>query len=267
MSALPAASIASYLASPWERAERRLETCVAVDTSGEDGRAHRGTEVHPPERDLRPGSLADVLADAEREGAHLGGRAGHVDRSAEQIHRISFREERPGKSGSMCDLQIDDHRAPRTPSRLSARRRPGKPRDPSGTAIGRSTYHRHVGATDEQRAVTPRRIVTPLLAVTAGVFAGVSIALWWLIAWVFSTDRGIGFRDEGLYLLAADPPSPTARWVTPFGWHTAPFFDLVGHDVARLRTFSIWVLVLTGALLGWTIGRRLTDDGTGRIDR
>jgi hypothetical protein len=91
-----------------------------------------------------------------------------------------------------------------------------------------------------------------------------TLALWWLIAWVFSSDRGIGFRDEGLYLLAADPPSSTARWVTPFGWHTAPFFDLVGHDVARLRTLSIWVLVLTGALLGWTIGRRVTDDESTR---
>ena len=85
--------------------------------------------------------------------------------------------------------------------------------------------------------------------------------LWWLIAWVFSTDRGIGFRDEGLYLLAADPPTATARWVTPFGWHTAPFFRLVGHDVAELRTFAIWVLVLTGGWLGWTIGRRLAGAG------
>ena len=124
-----------------------------------------------------------------------------------------------------------------------------------------------MGATDEQRAVTPRRIVTPLLAVTAGVFAAAAIALWWLVAWVFSSDRGIGFRDEGLYLLAADPPSPTARWVTPFGWHIAPFFRLLGHDVADLRTFAVSVLVLTGALLGWTIGRWLTDDGTGRPER
>ncbi len=87
-------------------------------------------------------------------------------------------------------------------------------------------------------------------------------ALWWFVAWVFSSDRGLGFRDEGLYLLAADPPSPTARWVTPFGWHTAPFFTLVGHDVAHLRTFAVCVLVAVGALLGWTIGRRVTDDAT-----
>lgn len=90
------------------------------------------------------------------------------------------------------------------------------------------------------------------------------VALWWLVAWVFSSDRGLGFRDEGLYLLAADPPSPTARWVTPFGWHTAPFFSMVGHDVADLRTFAVCLLVVVGALFGWTVGRRVTDstDGT-----
>ncbi|MBI4934238.1 MAG: hypothetical protein HY828_10195 [Actinobacteria bacterium] len=96
------------------------------------------------------------------------------------------------------------------------------------------------------------------------------VGLWRLVAWVFSSDRGLGFRDEGLYLLAADPPSPTARWVTPFGWHTAPFFSIVGHDVAHLRTFAVCVLVVVGAQLGWVIGRRVTDgdtDGSARAVR
>ena len=93
------------------------------------------------------------------------------------------------------------------------------------------------------------------------------VALWWLVAWVFSSDRGLGFRDEGLYLLAADPPSPTARWVTPFGWHTAPFFSMVGHDVADLRTFAVCVLVVVGALFGWTVGRRVTDSTDGASGR
>ena len=102
----------------------------------------------------------------------------------------------------------------------------------------------------------PRRCLARVVAAVAA-----SAALWWLVAWVFSSDRGIGFRDEGLFLLAADPPSSTARWVTPFGWHVAPFFRLVGYDVARLRTFTVCVLVLTGGLFGWVVGRRLTSDG------
>lgn len=105
-----------------------------------------------------------------------------------------------------------------------------------------------MGETERQRLrALPRALGVGLAAVV----------LWPVVAWVFSSDRGIGFRDEGLYLLAADPPSATARWVTPFGWHTAPFFHLLGDDVARLRTFAVWSLVLVGALLGWAVGRRL----------
>lgn len=110
----------------------------------------------------------------------------------------------------------------------------------------RQQYARNVGGAQQ---LTRRRVLT-IAAGTAG--AGL---LWPVLAVVFSSDRGIGFRDEGLYLLAADPPSPTARWVTPFGWHTAPFFDLVGHDIARLRTLALWVLALTGALFGWAVAR------------
>ncbi len=115
-------------------------------------------------------------------------------------------------------------------------------------------YDRPVRGTGRQHAAT-RRFGSFAVALAS------LVGLWLLSSWTFSTDRGIGFRDEGLYLLAADPPTATARWVTPFGWHTAPFFRLVGHDVADLRTFAIWALVLAGTWLGWTIGRRLTDDG------
>lgn len=94
-----------------------------------------------------------------------------------------------------------------------------------------------------------------------------AVLMWPLLAWVFATDRGIGFQDEGLYILAADPPSPTAGWVTPFGWHTAPFFELVGHDIARFRTLGLWLLVLTGALLGHTVGRRIIGDVDDRAAR
>lgn len=94
-----------------------------------------------------------------------------------------------------------------------------------------------------------------------------TVALWPVVAWTFSSDRGIGLRDEGLYLLAADPPTPTARWVTPFGWHTAPFFRLVGRDVADLRTFAVWALVVAGAVLGWALGRHLLGAGGAPADR
>ena len=95
-----------------------------------------------------------------------------------------------------------------------------------------------------------------------GVALG-AVALWPLLAWAFATDRGIGFQDEGLYLLAADPPSPTARWVTPFGWHTAPFFGLVRHDIAHFRTLGLWLLVIVGAALGFVVGRRIVGRGAG----
>ena len=108
---------------------------------------------------------------------------------------------------------------------------------------------------------TARRIAAAIGGVVAAAL------LWPLLAWVFATDRGIGFQDEGLYILAADPPSPTAGWVTPFGWHTAPFFELVGHDIARFRTLGLWLLVLTGALLGHTVGRRIVGDGVERDAR
>lgn len=106
-----------------------------------------------------------------------------------------------------------------------------------------------------------RRAVGPALGLVAAV------GLWPVVAWVFSSDRALGFRDEGLYLLAADPPTPTARWVTPFGWHTAPFFRLLGHDVARLRTFAVWTLVVAGWVTGRALARHLVGDGRGPADR
>ena len=95
---------------------------------------------------------------------------------------------------------------------------------------------------------------------TTALFAAAAAALWWLIGVVFSSDRGLELTDEGLYLLALDPPSNTAHWQSPFGWSTAPLFDLVGHDVARVRTAAIWLLVVVGATTGWAVARWLTAD-------
>ena len=92
--------------------------------------------------------------------------------------------------------------------------------------------------------------------------AGLAVGLWFLTAWVFSSDRGLDFQDEGLYLLAGDPPSKTSGWVTPFGWSTAPFFRLVGHSIADFRTLGVWLAVVVGAALGWALGRWATHESS-----
>jgi len=61
----------------------------------------------------------------------------------------------------------------------------------------------------------------------------------------------LDLTDEGLYLLAADPPSPDAAWGFPFGWHTAPLFKLAGYDIASFRTLGAVVLVLLFSWFGW----------------
>ena len=138
-------------------------------------------------------------------------------------------------------------------------RRPGVCHLPDGTA--RHHYARPVGDPMTPRTQLRQRTLTIAASLAAAALS------WPLLAWAFATDRGIGFQDEGLYLLAADPPSPTAGWVTPFGWHTAPFLDLVGHDIARFRTLGLWLLVLAGALLGHTVGRRIVGDSDDRSAR
>lgn len=88
------------------------------------------------------------------------------------------------------------------------------------------------------------------LLVRAGAVALGIGALWRSLFWVLAADRGLDLTDEGLYLLAARPPSIDAAWGTPFGWHTAPLFRMVGYDVAAFRTLGALLLVSAAGFLG-----------------
>ncbi len=103
--------------------------------------------------------------------------------------------------------------------------------------------------------------VIRLGAVTAAFALGL-VVLWQLLARLLYTDRGLDLTDEGLYLLAADPPSSTAAWVVPFGWHTKWLFSLVGHDIADFRTAAAVIIVVLGAWAGHATVHRA--DPTGR---
>lgn len=84
--------------------------------------------------------------------------------------------------------------------------------------------------------------------------------LWFVIGQVLASSRGLDLTDEGLYLLAADPPSATAAWGWPFGWHTHPLFALVGYDIASFRTLGALILVLCSAWLGWLVASVIRSD-------
>jgi hypothetical protein len=83
--------------------------------------------------------------------------------------------------------------------------------------------------------------------------------LWLTLTVTLGVSRGLGLKDEGLYLLAADPPSGTASWGFPFGWHTGPLFAAVGYDVASFRTLGAFILVMTSVALGVSVSKSLTD--------
>ncbi len=94
------------------------------------------------------------------------------------------------------------------------------------------------------------------LGAVAAAFALGLVVLWQLLARLLYTDRGLDLTDEGLYLLAADPPSSTAAWVVPFGWHTRWLFSLVDHDIADFRTAAAVLAVALGAWTGYITVRR-----------
>lgn len=86
-----------------------------------------------------------------------------------------------------------------------------------------------------------------LLLVISGI-----MGLWFGLTFILATNRGLDLTDEGLYLLAADPPVAAANYGFPFGWHTGLLFRLVGYDISAFRTLGALVLVLAGGWLGWS---------------
>ncbi|MDO9485513.1 MAG: hypothetical protein Q7K25_05595 [Actinomycetota bacterium] len=83
------------------------------------------------------------------------------------------------------------------------------------------------------------------------------VVLWLALERILGSSRGLDLSDEGLYLLAADPPNLQAAWGFPFGWHTRPLFWLVGHDIATFRTLGAVVLVVCTGWLGWVAARTI----------
>jgi len=60
---------------------------------------------------------------------------------------------------------------------------------------------------------------------------------------VIATNYGIADKDEGLYLLAADPPNNSAAWAFPWGWHTRFIFELTNFNLSSFRAVGATILV------------------------
>jgi len=115
--------------------------------------------------------------------------------------------------------------------------------------------------TTDREPISPARARRPpwtrSLILILGAAVGIA-ALWFVLERVLGNSRGLDLSDEGLYLLAADPPSLQAAWGFPFGWHTRPLFWLVGHDISAFRTLGAVILVICSAWLGWAAARVMT---------
>lgn len=76
------------------------------------------------------------------------------------------------------------------------------------------------------------------------------VAHWFFVEWILASHHGFEFTDEALYLLAAREIGGASQWGFPWGWHTAPFYNLVGGDIADFRTLGGFLLSLAGIFLG-----------------
>jgi len=95
---------------------------------------------------------------------------------------------------------------------------------------------------------------TTMVAAAAVLVLIATIALWGALGSILATNKGIDLTDEGLYLLAANPPEQYAAWGFPFGWHTGPLFGLVGFDIASFRTLGAFLLLMAGLWAGYHVG-------------
>jgi hypothetical protein len=96
--------------------------------------------------------------------------------------------------------------------------------------------------------------LTRILLIFGTALAATTLA-WLILERLLASERGIDLSDEGLYLLAADPPSPSAAWGFPSGWHVRPLFALVNYDIASFRTLGAVILLASFIWLGWSAAR------------
>jgi hypothetical protein len=113
----------------------------------------------------------------------------------------------------------------------------------------------------------PSRAKLSCVTRSAGLLGAGLLGLWVLLEALLASDRGLDLTDEGLYLLAADPPSRVAAWGTPWGWHTSPLLRLVSGDVANFRTLGAVLLVAASAALAVAVasGRWRMPDHTAEV--
>ncbi len=115
-----------------------------------------------------------------------------------------------------------------------------------------------------------RKARSAFIASQVGLLAIAGLLLWQVLFFVLAGDRGLDLTDEGLYLLAARPPSLSAAWGTPAGWHTAPLFRAVAYDVAPFRTLGAVLLVVSAGALGYlavAVGQRIRETEPDRRNR
>lgn len=62
--------------------------------------------------------------------------------------------------------------------------------------------------------------------------------------------KGFELTDEALYLIAASQPPINTGWGFPWGWHTAPLYELSGGSIANFRRLGAYLLALIGSFLG-----------------
>lgn len=99
-----------------------------------------------------------------------------------------------------------------------------------------------------------RRWLTKIPLIAGASLAAFALA-WLILERLVASNRGVDLSDEGLYLLAADPPSPSAAWGFPSGWHVHPVFAFVGYDIASFRTLGAVILLAASTWLGWSASR------------